>query len=407
MRATKASRSPSRAMAAGAANAAGPPVPGRAAIWMLSIDTTLLAAWLALVVVGLVMVTSSASMLSGGVDHYLLRHGIYAVGALVVGGTILLLPLRLWELAHRLVLVAAVALCCLVFVPGFAEVINGSRRWISLGPIGLQPGEFAKLGIAIYLAGYLAREGGRLNEGWLGLVKPLFWTAMLVGLIFLQPDYGTVVIIVAVAGGVLFLAGARLSTFFLGAVAVLSLVAAAALVEPYRIARLTSFTDPWAVATDDGYQLSQALIAFGRGGLTGQGLGDGVQKLLYLPEAHNDFIFAVIAEELGLVGGLLVLALLGFVTLRIFRIARDAAVRERPFAAYIAYAAALFIGLQTVVNIGVNTGMLPTKGLTLPFVSYGGNSLLVSSALVAFALRVRMELEAPHRERVSAASVRA
>ena len=154
------------------------------------------------------------------------------------------------------------------------------------------------------------------------------------------------------------------------------------------------------MATEDGYQLTQALIAFGRGGLTGQGLGDGVQKLLYLPEAHNDFIFAVIAEELGLVGALLVLALLAFVTLRILRIARDAAVRERPFAAYIAYAAALFIGLQTVVNVGVNTGMLPTKGLTLPFVSYGGNSLLVCSAFLAFALRVRMELDAPRRVRV-------
>ena len=371
--------------------------------WLSSIDTTLIAAWLALLVVGLVMVTSAASILPGGADHYLIRHGIHALGALVLGGAILLLPLRLWELAHALVLIGAIVLCCLVFVPGLSEVVNGSRRWISLGPIGLQAGEFAKLGIAIYLAGYLAREGGRLNEGWLGLVKPLLWTAMLVGLVFLQPDYGTVVIIVAVVGGLLFLAGARLSTFFLGAVAALALIAVAALLEPYRIDRLTSFRDPWAVATEDGYQLTQALIAFGRGGLFGQGLGDGVQKLLYLPEAHNDFIFAVIAEELGLVGALLVLALLAFVTLRILRIARAAAVRERPFAAYLAYAAALFIGLQTVVNVGVNTGTLPTKGLTLPFVSYGGNSLLVCTAFVAFALRVRMEIAAPSRMHSAAA----
>lgn len=388
-------------MTVGAATAPQRPLPGRVAIWVSSIDTTLIAAWLALLVVGLVMVTSAASMLPGGADHYLTRHGIYAAGATVLGGAILLLPLRLWELAHRLVLVASVVLCCLVFVPGLSEEINGARRWISVGPIGLQAGEFAKLGIAIYLAGYLAREGGRLNDGWMGLVKPLLWTGMLVGLIFLQPDYGTVVIIVAVVGGLLFLAGARLSTFFVGAIAALSLIAVAALLEPYRIARLTSFRDPWAVATEDGYQLTQALIAFGRGGLFGQGLGDGVQKLLYLPEAHNDFIFAVVAEETGLVGALLVLALLAFVTLRIHRIARDAAVRERPFAAYIAYAAALFIGLQTVVNVGVNTGMLPTKGLTLPLVSYGGNSLLVCTAFIAFALRVRMELEAPRRMRTS------
>ena len=383
----------------GEATAVQRAVPGRFAMWMASFDATLFAAWLALMVVGLVMVTSAAAMLPGGTEHYLTRHGIYAAGALALGCAILLLPLKLWELAHKLLLIGAIVLCCLVFVPGLSEEINGSRRWISLGPIGVQPGEFAKLGIAIYLAGYLAREGGRLNDGWLGLVKPLLWTAMVVGLIFLQPDYGTVVIIVAVAGGLLFLAGARLSTFFVGAVAALSLIAVAALLEPYRVARLTSFRDPWAVATEDGYQLTQALIAFGRGGLFGQGLGDGVQKLLYLPEAHNDFIFAVITEELGLVGALVVLALLAFVTLRLLGIARDAAVRERPFAAYIVYAAALFIGAQTVVNVGVNTGMLPTKGLTLPFVSYGGNSLLVCSAFIAFALRVRMELDAPRRVR--------
>lgn len=373
--------------------------PGRFSFWLSSVDATLIMAWLGLLLLGLVMVTSATSPLEGGVRHYLGRHALYAVASAAVGGVILLLPLKLWELTHRLALVGGIALCCLVLVPGLSEVVNGSRRWISVGPAGVQAAEVAKLCVAIYLAGYLAREGGRLGEHWLSLVKPVLWVSLLVALIFLQPDFGTMVVIVAVTGAMLFLAGARIHTFVFVAVAAVAVIAFVAVLEPYRIARLTSFRDPWAAALDDGYQLTQALIAFGRGGPFGLGLGDGVQKLLYLPEAHNDFIFAVIAEELGLLGAFAVIALLAFVTLRMLRIARQALAQEHAFAGHIAYAAALFIGLQTLINIGVNTGVLPTKGLTLPFLSYGGNSLVVCTALVALAVRARMEVDAPRRIR--------
>jgi len=222
-------------------------------------------------------------------------------------------------------------------------------------------------------------------------VRPLALVGLLCGMLLLEPDFGSVVVLAGVTGGVLFLAGARLRHFLLIVLVAVLLLAVLSVLQPYRLQRLVTFLDPWAVAYGSGYQLTQALIAFGRGDLFGLGLGAGIQKLLYLPEAHNDFIFAVVAEELGLIGALVVFGLLIALVLRIFRIAGKALADERPFAGYLAYGTALLLGIQCVINVGVNTGTLPTKGLTLPFISYGGNSLIVCCALIGLVLRVQLE----------------
>lgn len=355
------------------------------------LDTTLVLTWLALLGCGLVLVTSAAVAQPGGADYYLGKHAAYAVASALAFVAVALVPLRLWEALHRPCLLLALGLCALVLLPAISVEVNGARRWIDLGVFRFQPAEAAKLLLVVYLAGYVARSGEALAGRWLALLKPLAWVGALLVLLLLQPDFGSVVVLAAVTAALLFLGGARLLDFGLLAILGGIALAVAAVWDPYRVARLVTFLDPWASQFDGGYQLTQALIGFGRGEFFGLGLGEGVQKLFYLPEAHNDFIFAVVAEELGLLGAVALLALLGFLALRMFGIGRRAVVAEHRFAGLAAYGAALLIGLQTIINVGVNTGVLPTKGLTLPFISYGGNSLIVSSALVALALRAHYE----------------
>ena len=355
------------------------------------LDMTLTMTWLALLAAGLVLVTSSAVAQPGGAEYYLGKQALFAVASLLLFAILVAVPIRAWETFHRHCLLLAFALCALVLVPALSVEVNGARRWIDLGIVRFQPAEAAKLLVAVYLAGYVARMGDALTERWSALVKPLAWIGALLLLLLLQPDFGTVVVVAALAAGLLFLGGARVRDFLALAVLGGMALAAAAVWDPYRVVRLATFLDPWASQFDSGYQLTQALIGFGRGGIFGLGLGEGVQKLFYLPEAHNDFIYSVIAEELGLLGAAAVVGLLAFVAVRIFGIARRAAAHGHTFAALLAYSAALLIGAQTVINVGVNTGVLPTKGLTLPFLSFGGNSLLVCSALVALALRVHYE----------------
>ena len=355
------------------------------------VDMTLVMAWLALLVAGLVLVTSAAVAQAGGADYYLGRHGLFAVASLVLFLALAAVPIHTWETFHRHCLLLAFGLCALVLIPALSVEVNGARRWIDLGVARFQPAEAAKLLAAVYLAGYVVRTGDALHTRWVALIKPLVWIGALLLLLLMQPDFGTVVVLATLTAGLLFLGGARVRDFLLLAVLGGMALAAAAVWDPYRVVRLVTFLDPWAEQFGSGYQLTQALIGFGRGEVLGLGLGEGVQKLFYLPEAHNDFIYAVIAEELGLVGAVAVLGLLAWLTVRIFGIARRAAAEQRPFAALLAYGAALLIGAQTVINVGVNTGVLPTKGLTLPFISFGGNSLLVCSALVALALRVDYE----------------
>lgn len=354
------------------------------------LDMTLVLAWFALLLTGLVMVTSAAAGQPEGTYYYLFRHSLFVAAAMCVFALLAFTPLRLWELIHRPCLLLAFALCLLVFLPGLAVAAKGAHRWIDFGLARLQPAEAAKLLAVIYLAGYIARVGAAgLSLG--GLLKPVVWVAALLAVILVQPDFGSTAVLALVMGGMLFVGGARPRDFALLVLFGGVLLAGAAVLEPYRVVRLLSFVDPWADQLDAGYQLTQALIGFGRGEYLGIGLGEGVQKLFYLPEAHNDFIYAVIAEELGLVGALGILALLGFLTVRMFGIGRRAVAAEQVFAGSLAYGAGLLIGMQTIINVGVNTGVLPTKGLTLPFVSFGGNSLLVCSAAVALALRVDYE----------------
>ena len=371
------------------------PVAGSRRVVIARIDLSLVTAWLVLVVVGIVMVSSATASQPEGSGYYLAKHCVYVLGSFIAVAGLACVPLRVWEILHVPCLVLAVVLCALVLVPGVSQEINGSRRWVELGLIRFQSAEAAKFLVVVYLAGCVARAGDALSTHWQLLLKPVALVVVVLALILYQPDFGSVVLLALLTGGILFLGGARLRDFLLLAVLGGVALAAVAVVQPYRVERLMTFLDPWATPFGSGYQLTQALIAFGSGGFFGLGIGEGVQKLLYLPFPHNDFIYAVIAEELGMVGAVAVLALLVALTVRICRIGRDAVAERRVFAGMVAYGAALLLGMQTVFNVGVNTGVLPTKGLTLPFVSFGGNSLLVCSGLVALALRVHYERRRP------------
>jgi len=359
-----------------------------------SIDPVLLLLWLVALAVGTVMVASASAPLAGaaaGLGPYVLRHTVYLGGGLVLFGACVALPLRWWRTMHRPLLLAAMTLSLLVLIPGVGAMANGARRWIALGPASIQAAEVGKLALVVYLAGYVAAHKEALTTRSTALLPPLAALGALAVLYLAEPDFGSVVVSVLLTGAVLFLAGVKLRHFALVTAVAVALLALLTVLQPYRMQRLVTFLDPWSVAYGSGYQLTQALIAFGRGDWFGLGLGEGIQKLFYLPEAHNDFIFAVIAEELGIVGAASVLVLLLAIAWRIFTIARVAHVEERTFAAFVAYGAGFVIALQTLISVGVNTGTLPTKGLTLPFISYGGNSLLMCCGLLGLAMRVDME----------------
>lgn len=358
-------------------------------------DGWLVLSVLSLMLIGWVMVTSAstgvAESLTGNAWYFSLRHGVFLLGALGLAALVLKVPLAWWKANAPLLLLLGLALLLLVLLVG--REVNGSRRWLSLPgvPFNLQPSEVAKLCLITYLAGYLERFLPQVRRHWGAFLRPLLVTLVFALLLILEPDYGAVVVMTACAMGMLLMAGAPLWRFLL----LLVLVALAgfyvALAEPYRLARLTSFADPWADQFASGYQLTQALIAFGRGHWLGVGLGNSVQKLFYLPEAHTDFVFAVLAEELGLLGAILVVGLFALLIYRAMAVGRRAELARRPFAAYLSYGIALVIGAQAFINIAVSTGMLPTKGLTLPLLSYGGSSLVVSAVMMALLLRADIE----------------
>jgi len=351
-------------------------------------DTTLLLVWLIILGLGTVMIASSAVAIS---DTYIIKHGAFLLTSLLGFALVVVIPLAVWEKWHRLAWLLAVALCLIVLIPGVGLEVNGAQRWIGLGHFSLQASEAAKLLVLVYLAGYLARFDEHIAANAFALFRPILMVAVVGFLILLEPDFGSVVVLGVAAFGMLFVAGARLRHFALLAIGSGSLLVSLAFLQPYRFERLITYTDPWSFAFGSGYQLTQALIAFGRGELTGLGLGEGIQKLFYLPEAHNDFIFAVIAEELGLIGAVMVVLLFAVLVIRILRIARVAVDDRRLFSGYLAYGVGLLLGVQCLINMGVNTGLLPTKGLTLPFVSYGGNSLVVSCAMLGLVFRTQLE----------------
>ncbi len=353
-----------------------------------SLDRPLLFAWLLLLGFGLVMVASSSVAME---QDFFARHGVYLGMALAGFLVTLAIPLTVWRSCRQFAWIAAVVVCAAVLVPGIGQKVNGATRWIDLGVGTFQPSEAARLFILVYLAGFLARFDESMREDARVLVGPLAVLALVMALLAAEPDIGSVVVLGGTAGALFFLAGVRLRYFVPLVLVAAGLFSLLAIAQPYRLQRLTTFTDPWQTAFGQGYQLVQALIAFGRGELFGLGLGAGIQKLYYLPEAHNDFIFAVVAEELGLAGALALIALLGVLVYRTLHIGRRLLVNGEKFGGYLCYGVGITIGVQALINLGVSSGILPTKGLTLPFVSYGGNSLVVCCALVGLVCRARLE----------------
>jgi len=353
-------------------------------------DFWLLGAVIALLAIGLVMMgsasTSIAQKAHGEPLYYLWRQLLYVAIALLLSWGVLRVPADAWNRLGPYLLMFAMALLVLVLLTG--KPVNGSLRWINLGVFKLQPSELVKLFVVVFIAGYLVRRGEEVRNTVKGFLKPMLILGLTGVLLLLEPDFGSGVVIAFTALGMMFLAGVRLWQF-----GVLFMVMAMGLLllafsSPYRVERLTSFVNPWADPFDSGFQLTQALIAFGRGEWFGVGLGGSVQKLFYLPEAHTDFLFAVISEELGLSGGMLVVALFTLLVYRAFRIGHNALCQEDRFAGYLAFGIGLLVGLQALINIGVNMGMLPTKGLTLPLMSYGGSSLVSTTVACAMLLRI-------------------
>ncbi len=353
--------------------------------------------------IGVVMVTSAsvpvAARLFDNELHFTIRHLIYLVIGFSAALVVLNLPVQWWHNNNMLLLLAALAL--LVAVLLFGRNVNGSTRWLSIGPIGLQAAEPAKLFFFVYLASYLVRRHEEVREHLKGFLKPLLVLFAFAVLLLMQPDLGTVIVMFATAVALLFLAGAKLWQFFALIFTGLMAIGVLIVYSEYRWKRVTAFLDPWADPFGSGYQLTQSLMAFGRGGWFGQGLGNSIQKLEYLPEAHTDFILAVIAEETGFAGVVVLLSLLFMLVYRALWIGQHALAKQMSFHGFMAYALAIWIGFQSAVNIGVATGALPTKGLTLPFVSSGGSSLIIMLMAAALLLRIDFEVRLKGKQAIS------
>ena len=344
------------------------------------------------------MILASASVsisdrTAGDAFFYLERQLLAAFVGLLLGAACLFVPMRVWQSLGPLFLLLAFVLLALVFVPGLGHTVNGSTRWIRAGFMNIQVSEPARLCLLIYLAGYLVRRNRVLRDGFSGFLRPIALLSVACMMLLAEPDFGATIVLLATAMVMLFVAGARMRDFFLFLVVGGVGLTAMAIASPYRLKRLTGFMDPWSDPFNSGFQLTQSLIAIGRGEWFGVGLGDSVQKLFYLPEAHTDFVFAVYAEEFGLLGSLLMIGVFLALLWRILRLARQAAAVERLFEAYLAVGIGTWLGLQAFINIGVNMGLLPTKGLTLPLISYGRSSLIVALASIGILMRIHHELE--------------
>ncbi len=358
-------------------------------------DRWLLASVIAVMLMGLMMVYSASIVVSEKMFnepyYFLLKQSVFLVVGIGIAIFLLRVEMVQWEKTSPILLFVTVILLTLVLIPGVGHQVNGSRRWLGVGGIGFQVSELAKFVVILFLARYLVRHQEVLQKQVSSFLKPLLLLGLIAALLLKEPDFGSTAVILTTVLGMLFLAGARIWQFGVLFGGVAAALATLAVSSPYRMARLTGFLNPWANPFDSGYQLTQSLIAFGRGSLFGVGLGESVQKLFYLPEAHTDFLFAVLAEELGLMGCLVVLGLFVVIVYRILVIANEAKRQHQFFQAFAAYGFALWIAMQVAVNIGVSTGLLPTKGLTLPLMSYGGSSILI--ICVVFALLFRIDYE--------------
>jgi len=368
-------------------------------------DTVLLLTVAGILLLGLVMMTSASVTIADKQSHdplYFLGRQLYGVGFGIAAAAIaMMIPTAVWEkLAMPLLLVAFIFLLA-VLIPGLGHEVNGSRRWLRAGVMNFQASELARVLLLIYLASYVVRRQGELKDELKGFLKPLGVLMGAAALLLMEPDFGAATVLVATGLGVLFLAGVKLRHFFALVAIAAAGMSVIAVTSAYRLKRLTAFMDPWADPFDSGFQLTQSLIAIGRGELFGVGLGSSVQKLFYLPEAHTDFVFAVLAEELGLVGVIGTLALFILLVWRSFHISRLAAEAGMPFQAYCAAAFGIWLALQTFINVGVNMGILPTKGLTLPLMSYGGSSVMVTLGWLGFIMRIHHEASTSGRLAVS------
>jgi len=364
-------------------------------------DPWLIAITLALAGIGIIMVASSsmpyATSNGDGAFHYLGRHLVFLGGGVLLATILMHTELKQVEKSGQLLLLLCLLILLAVWVPGIGRSVNGARRWISLGISNFQTVEAVKLMFIIWLSGYLVRHRNDIGERWSTLLKPLGVAAVIVGLLLLQPDFGSAALILSITLGMVWLGGASVRNLLLPGVSAVILMAVIAIAEPYRVKRLTSFLNPWADQFDSGFQLVQAFIAIGRGEWVGVGLGGSILKLDYLPEAHTDFIFSVLAEEFGFIGVCVVLLLFVALAWRAFAIGLRCVEMRRPFAGYCAFGVGLWISLQSVVSMGVNLGILPTKGLTLPLISSGGSSVLMTCAAMGLLLRVSYELDRARR----------
>lgn len=362
---------------------------------MHDIDPVLGLVSICLLALGLVMVASASITVAdrnmSNPFYYFERQSMFAVFGLIAGLVMTRIRLVQWEKSGMALLGFAIFLLVLVLIPHIGKSVNGSTRWISLGVFNLQVSELVKLFMLIYVAGYLVRHGDEVRTSLWGFIKPMLLVGLAGLLLMLEPDFGATVVLMGTVLCMTFLGGVRFVQF--ASFLLLFCFAAVMLIvtSPYRMERLTSFMNPWADPFDSGFQLTQSLIAIGRGGWFGTGLGGSVQKLFYLPEAHTDFLFAILAEELGFVGVSVVIALFSVLFWRAFQIGKLAENCGNRFAAYMAYGIGVWLAMQAVINIGVNMGLLPTKGLTLPLMSYGGSSLIVVCMAIGLLMRISKE----------------
>jgi cell division protein FtsW len=359
------------------------------------VDTFLLFICSSLLVVGYITVVSSSlhlgEKMANNSLHYPIRQLIHIVLGVLIAMAVATIPLKVWEKLSTWLFIAGLALLVFVLIPGIGIKVNGSVRWMSVGGIRIQVSEIVKFISVVYMAGYVTRHQQHVQESTYGLVRPLLVFSIACFLLLMEPDFGSAVVILAIAMGVMYLSGAKLWQF-LTIIVVLSILGMILVYSSsYRWARIIGFMDPWADPRNAGFQLVQALIAFGQGEFFGVGLGNGIQKLFYLPEGHTDFLFSVLAEELGLVGVLFVVILFALLLWRSFMIASKAEKENEKFAAFVAYGLGIWFGFQSFINMGVNMGVLPTKGLTLPLMSYGGGSMITMCAAMALLFRVHSE----------------
>lgn len=375
---------------------------------LLALDKGFVSSLFFILMLGLVMVTSASVAVSDnlfGYPHYFINRQIVALMlAVLVGAIVINLPtsvIQRWGIA---LMILSLFLLLLVLVPGIGKSVNGSQRWINLGLFNFQVSEAAKASMVVYMSGYLVRRAEQVRESWSGFIIPLGLTFCFLVLLLLEPDFGASVVLLGTVMAMLFLGGAKVYQFVLLLFMAASALALVAVSESYRMKRLMNFIDPWADPFNEGYQLSQALIAYGRGEWFGLGLGNSVQKLSYLPEAHTDFVFSIWIEETGMLGGIFLILLFALLVSRIFVIGNKALLLNRPFAGYMCYGFSILIVAQVIINIGVNTGFLPTKGLTLPLISYGRSSLIITLLSLFIVARVdienKREIHHPDEEKI-------